>query len=383
VESVLIQGGRTPLADTGRYFVSAFELLIADLETAVQEGQHDKRVAILRQVTDLFVVGAAGFNEEHVDLFGDVLMRLTEQVENRALAELSGKLAVVANAPNAIIQRFARDDEISIAGPVLSHSVRLSESDLIEIAKSKGQKHLGAISERVQLGAAVTDILVERGDTTVVRTLSRNHGAAFSSAGFNALAKRAETDGELAINLGGRVDVPPAVLRELVQKATDAVRTRLMATASPENHAAIQKALGAASKQVAQEASGARDFRRAETLVAEMKNADQLNEQAIAKFAEAGQYEEMVAGLALLCASPIELIDPLVQSPSYDGLLLACKACDIHWPTFSAIISKRFPRRPMSAGELDKARTDFLKLSAVTAKRVFRFWMVRGVAQKN
>ena len=130
--------------------MSAFELLIADLETAVQEGQHDKRVAILRQVTDLFVVGAAGFNEEHVDLFGDVLMRLTEQVESRALAELSGKLATVANAPNAIIQRFARDDEISVAGPVLSHSARLSESDLIEIAKSKGQKHLGAISERAR-----------------------------------------------------------------------------------------------------------------------------------------------------------------------------------------------------------------------------------------
>ena len=278
--------------------MSAFDLLIADLETAVQEGHHDKRVAILRQVTDLFVVGAAGFNEEHVDLFGDVLVRLTDQVESRVLAELSGKLAAVANAPNAIIQRFARDDEISVAGPVLSHSGRLSESDLIEIAKSKGQKHLGAISERARLGAAVTDILVERGDTTVVRNLSRNHGAAFSSAGFSVLAKRAETDGELAINLGGRVDVPPAVFRELVDKATETVRARLLAAASPESQAHIQKALAAASADVAREATDVRDFRRAEAVVAAMKSADQLNEQAVAKFADAGQYEEMVAGLA-------------------------------------------------------------------------------------
>jgi len=73
-------------------------VLIADLEIAVQEGQHDKRVAILRQVTDLLVVGADVFNDDHVQLFGDVLTRLTEQVENKELAELSAKLAPVGNA---------------------------------------------------------------------------------------------------------------------------------------------------------------------------------------------------------------------------------------------------------------------------------------------
>ena len=78
-----------------------FQVLIADLETAIQDGHQDKRVAILRQVTDLFVVGAESFNEEHVDVFGDVLMRLTDQVENKVLAELSAKLAPVSNAPNA------------------------------------------------------------------------------------------------------------------------------------------------------------------------------------------------------------------------------------------------------------------------------------------
>ena len=64
-----------------------FGSLVADLESAIHEGQQDKRVAILRQVTDLFVVGAGGFNEEHVDLFGDVLTRLIDQVESKVLAE--------------------------------------------------------------------------------------------------------------------------------------------------------------------------------------------------------------------------------------------------------------------------------------------------------
>ena len=363
--------------------MSAFESLIVDLESAVQEGHQDKRVAILRQVTDLFVVGASGFNEEHVELFGDVLMRLTTQVESRVLAGLSAKLAPVANAPTALIQRFARDDEITVAGPVLSQSARLSDSDLIEIAKSKGQRHLGAISERVRLTAGVTDVLVERGDTTVVRKLSLNHGAAFSSAGFNALARRAETDDQLAVNLGGRVDVPPAVMRDLVAKATDAVRARLIAGASPEAQVEIQRALGMAAAQVAREVTAPRDFPRAEALIDEMKRAGQLDEAAVVKFANGGQYEEMVAALARLCNAPIDLIDSLVQNISYDGLLLACRACDIHWQTFSAVVTKRFSRRPMSGVEIEKARTDFLKLAPATAQRIYRFWMVRGAAQKH
>ncbi len=300
------------------------------------------------------------------------------------LAELSNKLAPIANAPNAIIRDFARHDEIIVAGPVLTQSARLSDEDLIDIAKSKGQMHLGAISERSRLAAAVTDILVERGDTTVVRRLSRNRGASFSNASFTTLAGRAERDEVLAGNLGGRMDLPPGVVRDLMAKATDAVRARLVANASPETHAEIQRALGLASAQVAREVSNTpRDFRRAQLLIEEMKRNHRLDETAVANFAHAGRYEEMVVGLAELCGAPLDLIDTLTQNISHDGLLLACKACDIHWHTFSAIVSKRFPLRPISGIELEKARVDFIKLSVATAKRIYRFWMVRGVAQKH
>ncbi len=360
--------------------MSSFQVLISDLETAIQEGHQDKRVAILRQVTELFVVGAEGFNEEHVDLFGDVLTRLTDQVENKVLAELSSKLAPISNAPNAVIQRLARHDEIDVAGPVLAQSDRLSEADLIDIAQTKGQMHLGAISERSRLAEAVTDILVERGDTIVVRKLSRNQGASFSNAGFNNLAKRAENDEELAENLGGRVDVPPKVLQDLMAKATETVRARLMAGASSERQAEIKKALDAAVLQVASEASTRRDFRRSERVIDDMKVRGQLNEASVVTFAQGGQYEEMVVALARLCLAPVSLIDPLVQSPSYDGLLTACKACDFNWRTFSAILANRFPDNPMSTGDLEKACAEFHKMSAATAKRVYRFWLVRGVA---
>ena len=92
------------------------------------------------------------------------MTHLTKQVASNVLAELGTKLAPVDNAPHGVIRSLAHHNEIAVAGPVLVRSTQLSDSDLIEIAKTKGQGHLGAISERVRIAAAVTDILVERGE---------------------------------------------------------------------------------------------------------------------------------------------------------------------------------------------------------------------------
>ena len=62
-----------------------------------------------------------------------------------------------------------------------------------DIAKSKGQNHLLAISERASLSEAVTDVLVDRGDTHVHHALAKNSGARFSESGFAALVTDVET----------------------------------------------------------------------------------------------------------------------------------------------------------------------------------------------
>jgi len=77
--------------------------------------------------------------------------------------ELSAQLAPIGNAPVNVIQRLARDDEITVAGPVLAQSPRLSPTDLVDIAETKSQAHLLAISGREAIAPMVTDVLVHRG----------------------------------------------------------------------------------------------------------------------------------------------------------------------------------------------------------------------------
>src|SRR5271168_597096 len=169
--------------------MDAGKSLIADLEDAIQSGSKDRRVETLRRITDLFVADADRLSDQQIDVFDDVLGHLIKRIEAKALAELSRRLAPINNAPIDVVRRLARDDNIVVAEPILAASARLSDNDLIDIAKTKTQAHLLAISARPQIGEAVTDALLQRGDRDVFHKLAGNSGASFSQHGFETLVR--------------------------------------------------------------------------------------------------------------------------------------------------------------------------------------------------
>ena len=163
--------------------------LLDELERAIQTGSADRRLETLRRITDLFLGGNNKFNEDQIAVFDQVLGHLIRKIETRALAELSVRLAPIDNAPLETIRNLARNDDIEVAGPVLAESARLTTNDLVEIAKTKGQAHLLAISGRPTLTHPVTDVLVERGNTEVFHRLLSNETSSISAASFAVLAR--------------------------------------------------------------------------------------------------------------------------------------------------------------------------------------------------
>src|SRR5438874_11994505 len=158
--------------------------IIAELEDAVRGGSSAKRVETLRQVTDLFLHDGDRLSDDQVKVFDDVLCLLIARVETRAKAELSKRLAPLDYAPFEMIQHLAWDDEIEVAGNVLAHTRRLGTDVLVEIASSKGQDHLLAISGRPDLPAAVTDVIVDRVEGQVIRQPPNHAEAKFPSHGL-------------------------------------------------------------------------------------------------------------------------------------------------------------------------------------------------------
>jgi uncharacterized protein (DUF2336 family) len=354
--------------------------LVTDLEEAVRSGTSERRVEMLRRMTDLFLSDADRLNQQQVKVFDDVLVRLMERIEARTLAHLSDQFAEINSAPREVVRQLAFHSEIEVAGPVLAKSTRLSESDLITIASNAEQGHLLAISSRRTLNEALTDALIKRGDNVVSNVLARNNGARFSDTGYATLVESAGRDDSLAEGLGLRQDIPPSLLRELLAKATAAVRDRLLKLAPPE----LRETIEAVVQGIVGEVKVAKpvDYTQAQNAVLALNRAGNLNDSAVNRFALDYNYKNVIAALALLSSTPIDSIEPVVNNPRPDGLIVACKASRLSWPTTIMIIRNRKNCAPVSRDELDQGRCVFDELSLSAAQRTMRFWSARGTAKK-
>lgn len=354
--------------------------LISELEAALQSGSDDRRTTALRRVTDLFLAKAEHYDEEQLQLFDDVLGHMVERIETKARAELSSRLAPVASAPSGVVRRLAWDKDISVAGPVLSHSPRLTSHDLVEIARQNGEEHALAISDRTQLEESVTDVLLKKDLREVDRRLAANGGAHFSETGYSTLVERAGDDAVLAERVSARADLTPQLMRQLIIRATETVRARLMACAPPEKQALIRNVLASVSDETAKEMSVGRDYTQALKVVEHMQEEGRLNEVALLEFARAKRFEETVCALATLCKTPVDLFDRLLSSKDCGALLIPCRAAGFAWATVSAILQARGPHLAMAEHDLARVANDYHQLTTATAQRVVRFWHVREAA---
>ena len=348
--------------------------LLPELEDVVQHGSAEKRAETLRRITSLFLDGAASFNPNHVALFDDVIGCLIEEIEAKALAELARRLAPVANAPEGVVRKLAKNDDIDVAGPVLK-SGRLADSDLMSIAETKSQAHLGAIAMRPGLNEALVDVLVKRGDREVAHNIAGNAKARLSEGAFTNLVKRAEQDGVLAETVGQRTDIPPRLFRQLLMQATEVVQKRLLARAKPETQAEIRRVLAAVTDEVAAKAAP-RNYAVALAAVKALHKERKLTEADIVDYAKSGKYEETIAALATMCLVPVEVVDRLMNGERADPVLILARSANFGWPTVKAVILSRPGPKPTNQ-VIDDAFENFERLTAATAQRVVRFWQVR------
>jgi len=345
--------------------------LIPELEEALSHIASDKQAEIALRFTDLFVAGAASFNELHIRLFDRILCRLIVALEPAALVQVARKLAPIPNAPPDLIRQLARSPAIAVAGPVLVRSACLDDGDLMEVADGKReadrQAHLFAISGRATLSEAVTDVLIANGDRDVARNLAMNSGARFSDAGMVMLARRAASDAVLAEKLVQRTDVAREAVRGLAVAASAAGRERLMAVAAPEIRTELQDAVADVPRHVADAMAEAEACR----MVRALRRGGRLDEAQVLEFARSGCEREMVAALALICDMSAEAVRRLIGGDEPDAALILCQAAGFGWPTARAILEAGGRTDWASAAEVT---TELDRLSPDTAERIVGFW---------
>jgi uncharacterized protein (DUF2336 family) len=360
--------------------------IIDEVEETLRKGSHGRGLETLKRAADLFLSSAGSYGSEQVELFDNIFERLIKTIEIRAIADISARIALaefseqlshISQVPPSTVRRLARNDEISIAEPVLKESACLTASDLVDLARHKSERHVLAIASRWQLKEVITDALLARGYPSVSRRIVNNPGAKISAAGFAIVVAQAESDPELAIQIGIRVDLPSELRDQLIRRATEAVRTRLLSRAPSHLFEEIRRAVDVAAASTDRDMSKVCDFSEAKRLVASLEKKGMLNEDVLRAFAERRKYEDTIVALARLSRSRVEVVRPLMQSLRDDGVLVPCKVAQVGWETVSAILQCRYAGGSMSPLELTKAREQFAGMNLEKARQLLRHWHVR------
>jgi uncharacterized protein (DUF2336 family) len=359
--------------------MSTLVSFVAEVEEAIASKDPIRRVDSLRRMTNLFVEQEQQLGEAQLEIFDEVILRLSRDLERRARQELSERLSEIERAPRKVVRSLAFDPDSDIARPVLERSSRLDEEDLVMIARARGQDHLLAISKRSNLSERVTDVLVNRGNEVVVRSVAGNGGARFSASGLAEMVAKARQDTALQSLLQARRDLPPQHMAQLVDIAREKVRETLESEYGEGSAAELSAALEEAANALARTGGSGLltgNFERAARVVEERAAGRDLVEHDVIGWVRDGQIDEALAALAHLASVPVAVVARAYQSQHYDPLLFIIRSVRFGWGTFKLFLTAR-DGRPPSSEVLRGAFEAFQQLSVQTAQRVVRFTAAR------
>jgi hypothetical protein len=191
------------------------------------ERSSEKRLELLRRIADTFAVEQDGPSPTVQYLLDEIVTKLVDQIERHDRAAASSSLAGLERLPEAVVQSLAFDDDIAVARPIIRDHRGLPNAILLDLASNGSQNHLEAIAGRDALEAVVTDIVVQRGNGQVVRTLAANHTAQFSRSGMSTMISKSEQDLQLQELLVDRTDLSLEAVGQLLPVVSQQLAARL------------------------------------------------------------------------------------------------------------------------------------------------------------
>ena len=348
--------------------------LINEIQDGRLSGSAKRQIKALMRITDLFAAGSGSYSRQQIELFDEVFKALVVVIESRTRVKLARHIAANSNAPAALVRALACDDDVAVAGPVLSQSTVLGEADIALSARSQSQGHLYAIAQRQTISETITDILIERGDRNVVHAVLKNAGARISDRGFRTLIPRAGDDSELALHVGSRRDIPRHHFLRLLEIVSAEVCSRIIA-ANPKFAEAAQGAVTEVTDEINLEIRNeSSDHAKAKKKVRRLKYWKELGESKVHAAARGQDFEQAVLALSVLARCPIEVAERAVLNENPGVVQIVAKAARCTWATVKALLLMRAANRSMSKTDLDRARENYERLEVRTAQRVLEFY---------
>ncbi|NWG71104.1 MAG: DUF2336 domain-containing protein [Parvularculaceae bacterium] len=353
---------------------------LKQLIALAKEDSAEKRGALLREITDVFMAAPDRYTSSEMQHFDVIMSKVTENVEAQLRRQIAEKLADAPTAPKGLLRQLALD-EIMVAEPVLKRSVALSEDDLIRVIRQRGQEHMKAISQRREIPETVTAALVDRGDKNVLVSVASNKGARLNAETMEKLVEHSRTIGDLQAPMASRYDLPPQLLTQMYFFVSSALKKEILKRSDMLDPALIDEAVEANRQKILSsavtEAQGSVDAARAFIRDRIVQNA--LNESLLKELVEARKATEFLYGFAHYVGIDTSTAQRILGDRSWESLAISCRASGLERQTFAKIVfglQRTADEQQKGLRILDL----YLKIPQEAAERVMRFWRVRAQA---
>lgn len=309
------------------------------------EGQSPGKDDLFRTMSTLAIASLHVCDDDQLEVYDQALLELVDLVEAETRRVAAQRIAELDRAPTGLVRRLARDDEITVAAPILSKSPLLTDEDLIEICQSQSDLHLMAVAERRILTAIVSEALVERGSTSVKIQLANNPGANLSSLSYIKLTNQSAGNYLLWTTLSKRDNLPQAISQRLVVIAKSKIKEKLAKEGRADLAEKLEMATDIASKRVSQSIIEIdTDYEAAAHRLQQKLNHGRLDESLVRRYALEDRFADAVVSLAALSGFRHDCIAEWMTGSNLDPLLVIAKAHAFEPTTVQALL-KCGPRR--------------------------------------
>jgi uncharacterized protein (DUF2336 family) len=361
------------------------DLEMQELLDLARDKSVDGRTRLVQVVGDLFFEEERVLSDRERALMTEILHQLIHDVEMSVRKALADKLADQADAPHELVTVLANDD-IAVSHKILVNSQVLQDIELIEIIQHRTFEHQLAIAMRKAVSEAVSDALVETGNTQVIQTLIENRGAEISGNTMEYLVAESKTREGYQKPLLDRPELSPHLAKRMYWWVSAALRKHIIehyridpTELDQKIESTIKDLLG--ENAVGEESHGEIDPRAMEhssrlALKLAAKNAitPQLMLQTLRK-GEVRIFEGMFAQVTGLRPN---LVRRLIFEPGGEGLAIACKGIKMTKPDFGSLFLLSRSARPgdktVDPGEVTRVMTFFDRVNPDTAARVIARW---------
>ncbi|MGL1920492.1 MAG: DUF2336 domain-containing protein [Hyphomicrobiales bacterium] len=346
--------------------------MLQQLAKLAEVDSSEKRRELMSGIAELFMTNSDTVTDNETALFGDILTKLLDVMDEQGKLEISQDFSTSTNAPKNFAMALAQESA-EVATPMLTNSTVYTDADLVQISENSDTDHRLAISSRETVSSVVTDSLIGFGENKVLQSIVVNKGAEISNDGLRKIVEHAQDDQTLATNLTQRkniFDQLKTVLPTMTAKAQGQFSQLLASNSADE----LEQLMQSAGQEMAKDRLGKKvDSMQAKTEVASINNGKATKNDVIIKFAKADKPLKIATIFASFAKLEEKYVANSILQFNSDALVVLCKSADISIEAVREIGEMRCRILKTPSASVGKFVDDFENMDEEASSRTMRF----------